>query len=751
MTPEGQRAEEELYHAAEQVPVGISELPTVQMRERELGERGTPTMTITARELGMVAEAGGTWGPFQLLERVGQGSFGVVYRAYDTVLEREVALKLLLAGAVPEEDQAGALREARSMARVRHPNVLPVYGVDIHDNRPGFWTEFVHGKTLSEVLAAQGPFGPQEVTHIGIDVAKALSAVHAAGMLHRDVKATNVMREQGGRILLMDFGLTHRHEAREELAGTLPYLAPELLHGEPASISTDIFATGVLLYYLLTGLHPYSGSSFPSLRSAHEAGVWKRLMDARPDLPSQLARVIEKTIDREPGNRYASAGELIEALAESGGFTGTASRTPDGKRGARWFRYGISAAVLLLGGTLYFSGVGRKLLPGVASAHADYLKAQDLLDHYYQPHSVESAVKLLERVVAGDPASATGYAGLGRAYWQRYRDTREAAFLEKAKSASSRALELDSETATAHVTLAMIYTEAGRLDVAAEELKKARALNAQSAELYAALAELYQKQGRTGDVEPTFQKAVDLEPGQWRYLNQLGLYYFSVGKNGEAARQFEAAVKLNPDNPRAWNNLGLAYRRLNRLAEAQAAYEKSLVLEPAFGTLSNLGTILQFQGKDAEAVEVYRRAVAMNPSNYVIWGNLASALNRTASGKEAAREAYEKAVAVAEAALQRSPKDASTIAVLGCLYASMGMPDKSAPLLRQAVALAPGNPQVLYRVAEGYEFLHQRSDALKWMREALSSGLPRETIERNPELAALRADPQFVKFAATLR
>ena len=161
------------------------------------------------------------WGPFRLVQKVGQGSFGEVYRAFDTTLEREVALKLLLPQGVDEEDRFKTLlREARAIARVRHQNVVPVYGVDKHDGRVGFWSDFVSGKTLSALLAAQGPFGPVEAAHIGIDLCRAVGAVHAAGLLHRDIKTGNAMREEGGRILLMDFGLTHDRGENQPLSGT---------------------------------------------------------------------------------------------------------------------------------------------------------------------------------------------------------------------------------------------------------------------------------------------------------------------------------------------------------------------------------------------------------------------------------------------------------------------------------------------------------------------------------------------------
>ena len=172
------------------------------------------------------------WGPFERLHRVGRGSFGEVYRAFDTTLQRNVALKLLLpSGLNPDAEAGSLLREARAIARVRHPNVVPIYGVDRHEGRVGFWSDFVQGKTLADLLTEQGPLGPRETALVGIDVCKAAGAVHAAGLLHRDIKARNVMREEGGRILLMDFGLTHEAGADDSPSGTPAYMAPELAVG----------------------------------------------------------------------------------------------------------------------------------------------------------------------------------------------------------------------------------------------------------------------------------------------------------------------------------------------------------------------------------------------------------------------------------------------------------------------------------------------------------------------------------------
>src|SRR5208337_1765964 len=181
-----------------------------------------------------------TWGDFTLLARVGFGGFGEVYRAWDPHLQREVALKLLLPGAAGgDAEYKSILAEARALASVRHPNIVSVYGIDRQDGRVGFWTDFVRGKTLAELLYVQGRFGFHEAALIGLDVSRALSAVHRAGILHRDIKAENVMREEGGRILLMDFGLSALQQGQTNIAGTPNYMAPEIFEGGRSTVATD--------------------------------------------------------------------------------------------------------------------------------------------------------------------------------------------------------------------------------------------------------------------------------------------------------------------------------------------------------------------------------------------------------------------------------------------------------------------------------------------------------------------------------
>lgn len=268
------------------------------------------------------------WGHLELIEQIGQGSFGDVYRARDTRLDRDVALKLLRKGRQTAELAEKILHEGRILARVRHRNVVTVFGVEEQDGRIGLWMEYIRGRTLEQLLRSTGSFGAREAALIGQELCRALAAVHKAGLVHRDIKAQNVMREEGGRLVLMDFGAgQYVHAAGAppsgRLTGTPLYLAPELLRGGEATIRSDIYGLGVLLFHLVTGQYPVSATSLDDLRQAHREGRRFRLHDARPDLADDFARVVERASHSDPARRYASAGALQEALARSLGLDST--------------------------------------------------------------------------------------------------------------------------------------------------------------------------------------------------------------------------------------------------------------------------------------------------------------------------------------------------------------------------------------------------------------------------------------------
>lgn len=288
------------------------DLPTIE-------ERVLPQPTRGATEY---------WGHLALLEQIGEGSFGFVYRAHDTRLDRDVALKLLRPGRAADELAAKILHEGRILARVRHRNVVTVFGAEERDGRVGLWMEYVRGRTLEQLLRSQGTFGAREAALIGQELCRALAAVHKAGLVHRDVKAQNVMREEGGRLVLMDFGAGQVLQGAGastggRLTGTPLYLAPELLAGADATVHSDIYSVGVLLFHLVTAQYPVNAASLDQLREAHAAGRRLRLHDARPDLADDFVRVVERALSPDPRRRFASAGAMQEALARSLGLDST--------------------------------------------------------------------------------------------------------------------------------------------------------------------------------------------------------------------------------------------------------------------------------------------------------------------------------------------------------------------------------------------------------------------------------------------
>jgi serine/threonine-protein kinase len=262
-------------------------------------------------------EQSAIWGDLRLLSVLGRGGFGRVYRAWDASLAREVALKVIKPR--DAEQRASVLIEGQMLARVNHRNVVTVFRAQQIGDEVGLTMELIKGRHLAQVVEQNGPMGAEEASVIGIGLCQALAAVHGAGLLHRDVKAHNVMRESGGRIVLMDFG-TGRHvsESRlSDLSGTPLYLAPELFAGQPASAASDLYSLGVLLFYLVTRAHPVEGGSLTEIVLKHNRGERRLLSDLRPDLPGRFVHVVHRALAAAPDDRPRSAGAMMRELMEA--------------------------------------------------------------------------------------------------------------------------------------------------------------------------------------------------------------------------------------------------------------------------------------------------------------------------------------------------------------------------------------------------------------------------------------------------
>jgi len=259
-------------------------------------------LACTMRQCGdSSASAGRRWGHLDIRASLGRGSFGEVVLAFDPILQRDVALKLRHSES-PDDDPALWIREARQLARVRHPNVLAVHGADTHGGVPGLWADRVHGLTLRDHVENQLP-AIAERLDIALQLARAVRAVRAQGLVHGDIKPANVMIEPRGRVILMDFGSARDAEeaglARDS-AGSPLFMAPERLDGGPASPAGDVFALGAVFAFLAGGRLPFRAGTVDELRGLHARG-------SRPDLegirPRSYRRLVAEMLAADPGAR----------------------------------------------------------------------------------------------------------------------------------------------------------------------------------------------------------------------------------------------------------------------------------------------------------------------------------------------------------------------------------------------------------------------------------------------------------------
>jgi len=273
---------------------------------------------------------GRTISHYTILEEIGRGGMGVVYKAQDTRLDRIVALKFLPERlAVSGEDQARFLQEAKAAATLNHPNVCTIHGVEQHGDHQFIEMEYVEGETL-HAIASRGPIPPTEALEYAMQIAEALQEAHQRGIVHRDIKSENIMVNTRKQVKVMDFGLAKLRGSLKltrasSTVGTLNYMAPEQIQGAEADARTDLFSLGVVLYELLTGQMPFRGE--------HEAALMYSILNEEPQplhlaggkaLP-ELEHILGKVLEKDPDERYQTArdllGDLRRARKQSGELT----------------------------------------------------------------------------------------------------------------------------------------------------------------------------------------------------------------------------------------------------------------------------------------------------------------------------------------------------------------------------------------------------------------------------------------------
>lgn len=269
-------------------------------------------------------------GRYQILARVASGGMGEVFRAHDPVLNREVALKMLHATLAGDEDFIDRFRrEARAAAKLSHPNIVAVHDWGQAGDTYFMVMEFVRGPNLRTLLSRNGPLQPAQASEVVSQVLSALEHAHGQGIVHRDVKPENVLITTDGVAKVADFGLARAlaesrvTHAPGTVTGTVQYLAPEQIQGEPADPRTDLYATGIVLYELLVGKVPFTGETSVAIAYKHLRDRVPAPSEANPMVAESLDRVVEEATEKDRGRRVPDAAEMRRRLAQ-----GTADLPP---------------------------------------------------------------------------------------------------------------------------------------------------------------------------------------------------------------------------------------------------------------------------------------------------------------------------------------------------------------------------------------------------------------------------------------
>jgi Protein kinase domain len=272
---------------------------------------------------------------------VGRGGMGVVYRARQLELDRDVAVKVIAPELVEDPQiRKRFLSEARAAGAVEHPNVVPVHGAGIDEGRAYLVMRYVEGHDLRTVVLAEGPLTTDRATRIAEQLGDALDAIHHLGYVHRDLKPQNVLVDAAGHVYLSDFGLAKQalttvgDTRSEQWVGTLDYVAPEQIRGERVDARADVYAFGGVLYFMLTRRVPFERASDHAKLWAHLADPPPRPSDARPALPPELDAVVLRALAKDPADRYPSAGDLARSARSAAGHAGTPAPERTVARGA---------------------------------------------------------------------------------------------------------------------------------------------------------------------------------------------------------------------------------------------------------------------------------------------------------------------------------------------------------------------------------------------------------------------------------
>lgn len=716
---------------------------------------------------------GRTLAQYRVTAKLGEGGMGEVYRATDTKLKRDVAIKVLPDEFTQDEDRRARFeREAQLLAQLHHPNIAAIFGLEEWGGVRAIVMELVEGPTLAERLLA-GSLPVNECLAIARQIAEALEEAHGKGIVHRDLKPQNIKITSAGKVKVLDFGLAKRHptasgprldEAITEslgtragtLLGTVGYMAPEQVRGEDVDGRADIFAFGCVLYEMLTGRRAFERPTAIETLSAilHEQPV--PASRSRRDLPPSADRLLTHCLEKDRARRPASGRELGEQLAAIRGGSGTEDADVpslavlpfadmSAEHDQEYFCEGLAEELLnslaRIRGLRVASRTSSFQFKGLAADTREIgerLGVRAILDGSVR----KAATRLRITVQLVDPTN-------GYQLWSERYDRELVDVFEIQDDIARRIVEA--------LEVRLLSGEfRGRRDGGARD--------ANAFDLYLRGMNFFYR-GTRRDFEfaqELFRKAIELDgryASPWAGIadcnSQIFREFDRRAQYLEEARTAAArALELDPESAPAHASLGFALSLADQRAAAEGAFQTALQLDPRLFEACYLyaSEMLYGWGDLERAAELFERASEVDGNDYqapIILASVYLGLGRPTHAHGAARRGLQ----LARAQLQLNPGDLRALYMSAQALAVLGEEQQGIELARRARELdGDRTGLVLVNVADVLAILGRRDEAIACLELGVTRGFRRETAIRfDPFLAALRDDPRFLGLLDRMR